>query len=85
MPKKTCLWLKNLPKLVYTENSMVEPEYIEYNSAKTKNGKSKYSVFGKLGAGHGKERSVTFKSVAKAMAIQWGNEVQPRSWGNFPF
>jgi len=79
VPKSTCLWLKNLPPLVYSvggdlfsDNTAVEPEYIEYNSAKNKSGKSKYSVFGKLGKGHGKERSKTFPGIAKAMAEQWG-------------
>jgi len=79
IPKSTCLWLKNLPLLIHTpENNLfekktyVEPEYIEYNSKKTKSGKSKYSIFGKLGKGKGKERSVFFPGIAKAMAEQWG-------------
>lgn len=79
VPKKTCLWLKNLPPLFYSmhntlfdKKTMVEPEYIEYNSLKTKSGKSKYSVFGRLGSGHGKERSKTFQGIANAMAEQWG-------------
>lgn len=78
VPKKTCLWLKNLPTLVYTleENlfeakTAVEPEYITYNCKSNKSGKSKYSVFGKLGSGHGHERSITFPGVALAMAEQW--------------
>ena len=78
IPKKTCLWLKNLPKLVYSlEDTLIdkktsgEPEFIEYNSAKTKSGKSKYSIYGKLGKGHGHERSVTSKYLAQAMATQW--------------
>lgn len=77
-PKKTCLWLKNLPPLMWYEKgglfptTEVEPKYLEYNSKKTKSGKSRYSEFGKLGKGHGRERSVTFKGIAKAMAEQWG-------------
>lgn len=70
VPKKTCLWLKNLPELKHTK--IVEPEYIIYKSASNKSGYSKYSIFGKMGKGHGKERSVTFPGVAKAMAEQWG-------------
>lgn len=79
VPKKTCLWLKNLPPLVHAQNDTlfetkthVEPEYVVYNSKKSKSGKSKYSVFGKLGGGHGKTRSKTFPGIAKAMAEQWG-------------
>lgn len=79
VPKKTCLWLKNLPPLLWFDqdslfpSEMVPPEYFFYNSAKTKTGKSKYGVFGKLGKGHGKERSKTFSGIARAMAEQWGN------------
>jgi len=79
IPKKTCLWLKNLNYLIWSDyntlfeaKTSVEPEYVIYNSKKNKNGKSKYSVFGKLGKGHGHERSVFFPGVAKAMAEQWG-------------
>jgi hypothetical protein len=79
VPKKTCLWLYNLPPLFYAisdnlflEKTIVEPEYVIYNSSKNKSGKSKYSVFWKLGKGHGVERSKTFPGIAKAMAEQWG-------------
>lgn len=79
IPKKTCLWLKGLPCLTWNKEddllgkkTVVEPEYIEYNSAKTKSGKSKYSIFGKLGKGHGKERSKFHQGIANAMAEQWG-------------
>jgi hypothetical protein len=79
IPKKTCLWLKGLPKLQYAlqdtlfyKNTAAEPEYLEYNSAKTKSGKSRYSVFGKLGKGCGHERSVFHKGISLAMAYQWG-------------
>ena len=68
--KKTGLWLKNLPKL--TPTNVVEPDYILYKSKKTKSGFSKYGSIGKLGKGHGKERSRTFSGIAEAMADQWG-------------
>lgn len=78
VPKKTCLWLKNLPPLKYSlsdnlfeSKTSVEPEYFEYNSKKTKSGKSRYSRFGKLGKGKGEERSVFFPGTARAMAEQW--------------
>jgi hypothetical protein len=67
--KSTCLWLKNLPRLVPTK--MVEPEFVLYNSKKTKSGKSKYSYFGKFGKGFGHQRSKTPKGLAEAMALQW--------------
>jgi hypothetical protein len=79
VPKKTCLWLKGLNPLVWSDQntlfdnkSSVEPEYLIYKSAKNKSGTSKYSVFGKLGKGHGHERSVFFPGIARAMAEQWG-------------
>ncbi len=78
IPKSTCLWLKNLPPLQYAlednlfmRKTAVEPQYVIYNSAKNKSGKSKYSVMGRLGKGKGKERSKFFPSVAQAMAEQW--------------
>lgn len=79
VPKKTCLWLKNLPKLIWRaeddlfgQKTLVKPEYLIYKSLKTKSGFSHYSIFGKLGKGHGDERSKTFPGIAKAMAEQWG-------------
>lgn len=77
--KTTCLWLKNLPKLVPTD--IVEPEIVSYQC---KNGKIAH--FGK-GIGQAvsedgkkygfsdpmtaKLRSKTFEGIAKAMAEQW--------------
>lgn len=61
--KKTCLWLKGLPRLVETNNvhdyMMTLPE------------KQRTRVW-QLGSGHAKERSKTFPGIAKAMAEQWG-------------
>lgn len=78
VPKRTCLWLKNLPKLVhipqddlFAKKTHVEPEHIIYNSNNNKSGKKRYSVHGKLGKGKGKERSKTFPGIAVAMAEQW--------------
>lgn len=67
-PKKTCLWLKNLPKLKHTK--IVEPEYF-----KTKSGKNMGTWFylSKLkGEERAKMRSRTFQGIADAMAEQWG-------------
>ncbi len=71
-PKKTCLWLKGLPKLEPTK--MVEPEYF-----KTKSGKNMAQWFylSKLkGEERAKMRSVTFLGIADAMAEQWTNPLQ---------
>jgi hypothetical protein len=61
--KKTCLWLKGLPKLEETENvyeeMMKQPE------------KERTAIW-QMGSGHSKERSKTFPGIAKAMAEQWG-------------
>ncbi len=69
--KRTCLWLKNLPKLDYSKTIIEQPKpiYIS-NGVKTK-GKaihfteaqtSKQSII----------RSRTFHVIARAMAEQWG-------------
>lgn len=68
--KKTCLWLKGLPKLKPTE--MVTGEIISWVSggSKDRHGnprKNKGTVFR-----DSKTRSKTFPGIAKAMAEQWG-------------
>lgn len=67
--KKTCLWLKNLPKLKST--NIVEPKgmYVNGNSAIWKKQKMQGEVTGK--SKDPKERSKTFEGIAKAMAEQW--------------
>lgn len=67
--KKTCLWLKGLPKLVETENvkeqmmllPKKERERMHYMSP---------------GPERAKLRSKTFPGIAKAMAMQWVGEVE---------
>jgi hypothetical protein len=61
--KKTCLWLKNLPKLVSTN---VIPEE-ERESTKVPG-----NWFNKGGKNRQKERARTFEGIAEAMATQWG-------------
>ena len=77
--KRTCLWLKNLPKLSYdlednlfttrSATDKPEPVYID------KSGKHRHfvdAVGGYKGEGSSfKKRSKFFKSVAEAMAEQW--------------
>ena len=59
--KRTCLWLKGLPRL--------EPTYICANRESTK---VAGNWFNKGGADRQKNRSKTFPGIAKAMAEQWG-------------
>lgn len=66
--KKTCLWLKNLPKLVGT--SYVNPRIVD---GKKRWGNQCDSGQNKLGPGpdRWKVRSKTYEGIARAMAFQW--------------
>ena len=68
--KRTCLWLKGLPKLVPT--NVVDPgESITYASGKKM--PKWYAEAWKLSSEErSKARSKTFPGIAKAMADQWG-------------
>jgi len=69
-PKKTCLWLKNLPKLKPTK--IVEPEYHT-----TKSGKRVPTWFFFADKkDRSKTRSKTFPGIANAMADQWGKDIK---------
>ncbi len=79
--KRTCLWLKNLPPLVYrledelfgkkTSTDKPQPLYI-CKGEKCK-GKKIHWVEGIKGVkNRSKERSKTFQGIANAMAEQWG-------------
>lgn len=63
--KKTCLWLKNIPKLVPTEVLPV-PESTKVPG----------NWFNKGGKERQKNRSKTFPGIAKAMAVQWTTETK---------
>lgn len=75
-PKSTCLWLKNLPKLIHNESvtlfdevvTHVEPNYI-YSK---KTGKKFSKIHWGWGKDRAKQRSKTFPGIASAMANQWG-------------
>ena len=70
--KTTCLWLKNLPKLVPTNIVGKGERHV------TKSGKS-LPVWYNLppGPDRWKIRSKTFEGIAQAMAQQWGNLEDP--------
>ena len=68
--KKTCLWLKGLPKLQPT--NIVEP-LGSWVSGGSKDGKG--NVRKQLGIHHSaKDRAKTFPGIAKAMAEQWAGQ-----------
>lgn len=78
--KRTCLWLKNLPKLkhyksadMFSESTHVEPKIYGY----FKNGKKVgMPIYGNnylpVTSDRAKIRSVTYEGIARAMAAQWG-------------
>lgn len=77
--KRTCLWLKGLPKLVRTNNLKPPPPLYISNGVKSK-GKRISWCEGIKGISGGQiaramARSKTFPGVARAMAIQWGTKV----------
>ena len=65
--KKTCLWLKNLPKLQETNN--VYEEMMKLPE------KERAKIWW-LGSNHSKERSKTYPGIAEAMAKQWSNYIE---------
>ena len=67
IPKKTCLWLKNLPKLKST--NIVEPEMIEKKGYRMS--KFHYETFKLPKEIRGKVRSRFYTGIAEAMAEQW--------------
>lgn len=76
--KRTCLWLKGLPKLKDTD--LVEPLY-HYTSNSTRGGllkngtrkKSNLPIFKAWDSA--KDRSKTFPGIAKAIAEQWAGDI----------
>lgn len=79
--KATCLWLKNLPKLVATD--MVEPNLeTSHNGYSTHSGPAWYATDenGKILSWNdprtAKIRSKTYPGFAKAMASQWSRYIE---------
>jgi hypothetical protein len=67
--KRTCLWLKNLPKLVPTE---IVEEHEPYVNGGCKDAHGNYRRFQGRKERDSKTRSKTFEGIAKAFAAQWG-------------
>lgn len=72
--KKTCLWLKNLPKLKPT-NVVKPPERVQFASGKTMP-KWYAEAWHMPAEERSKFRSKTFEGIAKAMAVQWSNAIE---------
>lgn len=64
--KKTCLWLKNLPKLEPTK--IIEKPKKGYWENQTPSGQNKLGP----SPDRARNRSKTYKGIAQAMATQWG-------------
>lgn len=67
--KKTCLWLKGLPKLQPTNIVTDYKPYVSCGTSANKGNKDKAGASRKGGAS--KVRSKTFLGIAKAIAAQW--------------
>ena len=77
--KRTCLWLKGLPKLKYT-NILEKPKPVYICKGEKCKGKAIGWCEGIKGTsggqkGRAKARSKTFPGIAKAMATQWAGKV----------
>lgn len=74
--KTTCLWLKGLNPLIPDTTTEPELEYYEWIDGKTGKKKRQPLWYYKARNGeHGKKRSKTFPGIARAMAEQWGGDV----------
>jgi hypothetical protein len=67
--KSTCLWLKNIPKLLPT--NIVEPEFVMYKNKNSRVSKHNYDTFFLPKNQRAFIRSKTFQGIADAMAAQW--------------
>ena len=80
--KSTCLWLKNLPSLVYCKEinlfdkvvTNVKPDIVTYKNGKT-DSRLHYESLKLPKEERRKLRSKTFPGIAKAMAEQWSNYI----------
>lgn len=75
--KKTCLWLKGLPKLKPTDILTQYKPYVSCGTSHNKGNKNKAGVSRSGGAA--KIRSKTFSGIAAAMAMQWSKYILKES------
>lgn len=78
--KATCLWLKNLPPLVYTEICTERTAYLPSNTGWNAR-KGQRSQPGVVTGGM--DASRTFPGIAKAMAEQWGGRAAQAGIANY--
>lgn len=69
--KKTCLWLRNLPKIKPSNMISKYKPYVSCGTSINKGNKEKAGV--PRAGGSAKVRSRTFLGIASAMAQQWGD------------
>lgn len=74
--KKTCLWLKGLPKLQPTQ---VVERHTPYINGGVKKADGTYRRFPGRKERDAKIRSKTFPGIAKAMAEQWAGRIEDES------
>jgi hypothetical protein len=71
--KRTCLWLRNLPRLDYSKTIIAKPEPMYICQGEKCKGKKINWCEGNRGEGNrATARSRTFPGIANAMAEQWG-------------
>ena len=73
--KKTCLWLKGLPKLVPT-NDVGRPEPMYYINKKGQKRSHCWTRLVNGGKDRAKNRAKTFQGIADAMASQWSDYIK---------
>lgn len=72
--KKTCLWLKGLPKLQPTNILSDYKPYVSCGTSHNKGNKDKAGV--SRAGGAAKVRSKTFEGIAEAIATQWSKAIE---------
>lgn len=77
--KATCLWLKGLPKLEYT--NVVEPVIIKYKNGKGTDNPWHMNTMKLPPDERAKIRSKTFPGIADAMAKQWSEYILRTDYG----
>jgi len=79
--KRTCLWLKNVPKLQPTK--IVKPKIYAYYKTGKKKGMPIYgNAYLMMSEDSAKIRSKTYPGIAKAMAEQWGEVAEATKEGD---
>ena len=72
--KRTCLWLKNLPKLYWSVSFPRIPKPIYYRDGKPIHFVEACRGYTGTGLQRWQVRSKTFPGIAHAMAVQWGSD-----------